>query len=70
MRCRPLLVVGMPVIVATDRFTLVTPTARLQEKDRPGIPVFVPRLLIDLLLSPGFMAPGWPCFLAFECQVV
>ncbi len=36
----PLLVVGMPVAFATFLFALVTPNARFQLKDKPGIPFF------------------------------
>ena len=45
LRCRPLRVVGMPVLRAIFRFAAVTPVARLHEKESPGIPVFVPRFL-------------------------
>jgi hypothetical protein len=37
---RPLLVVGIPVVLAIERFAFVTPSARFQEKDSPG-PSFI-----------------------------
>jgi len=37
---RPLFVVGMPVAFAIFLLALVTPNARFQLKDNPGIPDF------------------------------
>jgi len=44
LRCLPPRVVGMPVVRAILRFAAVTPVARRQENDSPGMPVFVPFL--------------------------
>lgn len=41
--CIPDLVVGIPVFFAILRLTFVMPKALFGEKDKPGIPVFVPR---------------------------
>jgi hypothetical protein len=40
LACRPLLVVGIPVALAIERFALVTPNARFHENVRPG-PSFI-----------------------------
>ena len=37
----PAFVVGMPIVFAISRLSLVMPKALLREKLRPGIPVFV-----------------------------
>ena len=52
--CRPALDVGIPVAFAILRFAAVTPVARLNENDRPGIPVFEP-LRFCAMLSPPFL---------------
>jgi len=45
LRCLPLRVVGIPVFRAILRFARVIPVACLHEKDKPGMPVFVPFFL-------------------------
>ena len=48
--CRlPLRVVGIPVALANFLLALVTPIARFQEKDRPGIPVLLLRLFLPIV---------------------
>jgi len=47
--CRPERVVGMPVIFAICRFAFVTPKARFQLKDSPGMPVLE---RLDNLIPP------------------
>jgi len=47
--CRPLRESGMPIDRESFAWAWETPRARLQEKDRPGMPV--PRL--RAMLSPG-----------------
>jgi len=49
LRCRPDFVVGMLVVFEIFLFKFDIPTARLQLKDTPGIPVFVPFLLAIML---------------------
>lgn len=48
LRWTPDLVVGMPVLRANLYFAREIPSARFQEKDRPGIPVLV---LLGILIS-------------------
>jgi hypothetical protein len=50
-RWRPDLVVGIPVLRAKLCFARLTPNARFQEKDRPGIPVLDPFLFLAILVS-------------------
>lgn len=52
LRWRPPLVVGIPVARAMRLFALLTPNARFQENERPGMPVFVPfrfAIVFDLI---------------------
>ena len=53
-RSIPLLVVGIPVVRAKCCFACVMPKALLQEKESPGIPVFV--FLAIVLVSICFLA--------------
>ena len=49
-RSTPDLVVGMPVLRANLCFARLTPSARFQEKDRPGIPVLDRLLFLAMLV--------------------
>ena len=52
LRCRPDLIVGMPVFLANARFALVIPRALFGENESPGMPVFVPLRLLGIYITP------------------
>lgn len=56
--CLPLRVVGIPVALAIFLLAFVTPIARFQEKDKPGMPVLLFRLFLPIvfLLNPSLSA--------------